>query len=137
LENAGTAVEGMVIALSWHRNEDNPSEFEQEAQRLWGEDIYLQTAMGYDATQVVIEGLKVLEQQQNNLSRQGLKQALSSPNFSAKGATGKVEFEPSGDRKLFTGIGVLVQVQPDPESETGYKYELLQQPNRDSTINND
>ncbi len=139
LENAGTAVEGMVIALSWHRNEDNPSQFEQEAQKLWGEDIYLQTAMAYDATQALIEGLKVLEQQERNFTREGLKQALSSPDFSAKGATGTVEFDSSGDRKLFNGIGVLVQVQldPDSDSETGYKYELLQQPNRDSTINND
>ncbi|NEP57066.1 MAG: ABC transporter substrate-binding protein [Symploca sp. SIO2G7] len=127
LENAGTAVEGMVIAISWHSNEDNPSEFEQEAQRLWREGIYLQAAMGYDATQVLIKGLTVLEQQDNNLTRKGLKQVLSNPDFSAEGATGKVEFNSSGDRKPSPNLGVLVQVQPDPESETGgYKFELLE-----------
>jgi hypothetical protein len=33
-----------------------------------------------------------------------------------------VEFEPSGDRKLSTNVGVLVQVQPNPGSNFGYRF---------------
>ncbi|NEP15173.1 MAG: hypothetical protein F6K14_34395, partial [Symploca sp. SIO2C1] len=131
------AEEKMVIAVPWHVKINQNSDFVQGAEELWKlKDVTWRTAMAYDATQAFIEGLRSLG---GNPSRDRLRQELSRKNFSAKGAAGKVEFEPSGDRKLFTGIGVLVQVQrdPDPESETGYKYELLQQPNRDSTINND
>jgi len=124
------AAEGeMVIAVPWHVESNHDPDFLQGAEELWKlEDVTWRTATAYDATQALIEGLKNLSGSPN---RNKLQQELSRNDFSAKGATGKVEFDSSGDRKLFTGIGVLVQVQPDPDSETGYKFELLEQPSRE------
>jgi hypothetical protein len=69
----------------------------------------------------IVEGLRRIN---GNPDRQQLRQVLSSPDFSADGATGKVEFEPSGDRKVSTNVGILVQVQPNPGSDLGYRFAL-------------
>ncbi|MBW4565870.1 MAG: hypothetical protein KME32_33265 [Mojavia pulchra JT2-VF2] len=51
------------------------------------------TATSYDATLAIIAGL------QKSNTREELQKALHSPNFSVDGATGKIQFSPSGDRK--------------------------------------
>jgi ABC-type branched-subunit amino acid transport system substrate-binding protein len=48
---------------------------------------------------------------------------LSNPNFSVSGATGKIEFLPSGDRN---SQAYLLKVQPDSQS---YKFVPLLNPN--------
>lgn len=115
-------VKGMVLAVPWHRDAipDNP--FSKKAAQLWGGEVSPRTATAYDALQVVIAGLK------EGYSRKGLQKALSNPNFSASGATGKIQFSPTGDRK---GGVFLVKVQPcdptKPCSSTGYDFALVQQ----------
>jgi branched-chain amino acid transport system substrate-binding protein len=69
--------------------------------------------MAYDATQVIITGLK------RSNTRQELQKVLSSPGFSVNGATGTIKFRPSGDRD---GKSILVQVQ---SSGTGYDFVRL------------
>jgi branched-chain amino acid transport system substrate-binding protein len=114
----GELAENMVTSMYWHRNDDNPSKFERDALTLWNAKVNGRTAMGYDATTAIIEGLKRID---GNPTRQALKQVLSSPNFSAEGAAGKVEFNQDGDRRITqkndAEIGVLVQVKCDiPQS---------------------
>jgi len=106
----------LVVAVPWYIPN---SEFIRKAKTFWNGDVNWRTATAYDATQAIIEGLRRIN---GNPDRQQLRQVLSSPDFSADGATGKVEFEPSGDRKLSTNVGVLVQVQPNPGSNFGYRF---------------
>lgn len=125
LDSGENAVKGeMAIAVPWH----NPSSaFAKTAENFWNGGVNWRTAMAYDATQALAEGLRRIH---GTPDRRRLRQELSSPDFSADGATGKVEFEPSGDRKSFTNIDVLVQVQPNPNPDAKYPYRftLLKQP---------
>ncbi len=106
--------ENMVSAMYWHRNDENPSKFESDAFALWDAKINGRTAMGYDATMTIVEGLR---RTGNNPTREGLQKELSVPDFSVQGATGKVEFDENGDRRITpennAEIGVLVQVKCD------------------------
>jgi branched-chain amino acid transport system substrate-binding protein len=118
LSDAGKAAaqSELVVAVPWHSLN---SEFARKAKTLWNGEVNWRTATAYDATQAIVEGLR-----RSNASpdRQQLRQVLSSPDFSADGATGKVEFEPSGDRKVSPNVGVLVQVQPNPDSDLPYRF---------------
>ncbi|MFB2983603.1 ABC transporter substrate-binding protein [Microseira sp. BLCC-F43] len=103
----------MVLAVPWHPEAipDNP--FPKNARKYWGGDVNWRTALAYDATQAIIAGLK-----QDN-TRQGLQKTLSSSEFSANGATGKIQFLPSGDRNASS---ILVKIQPGQSSGTGYDF---------------
>ncbi|HAJ62403.1 MAG TPA: hypothetical protein DCP31_26765 [Cyanobacteria bacterium UBA8543] len=120
MDSGKVAAKGkLVVAVSWHSPN---SEFAQKAQTFWKGAVNWRTAMAYDATQAMIEGLRRIN---GSPDRQRLRQVLSKPDFSAIGATGKVEFEPSGDRKPSPNIGVLVQVQPNPNGNFLYKFARL------------
>lgn len=113
LQSGQADVNGLVLAAAWHPAAipDNP--FPSNAAKLWGGKVNWRTAMAYDATGAIIAGLR-----QNN-TRDGLQKALSNPAFSANGATGKIEFLPSGDRN---GAAILIKVQPGNLSGTGYDF---------------
>ncbi len=104
----------IVVAVPWfqNENEDNQTRFENNAQQLWNAQVNWRTAMSYDATMAIVEGLKQIGR---NPTRQGLQQVLSSQNFSAPGAAGKIEFDRNGDRQITSEkdaeIGVLVRVK--------------------------
>ncbi len=119
----GELAENMVTSMHWHRNDDNPSKFERNALALWNAKVNGRTAMGYDATTAIIEGLKSID---GNPTRQKLQQVLSSPNFFAEGAAGKVEFNQDGDRRITAKnndqIGVLVQVKCNNSTSQGCKF---------------
>ncbi|BAY20610.1 putative branched-chain amino acid transport system substrate-binding protein [Calothrix sp. NIES-2100] len=119
-------VKGMVVAVPWHRdanrNMNKGNSFADRAAKLWGGEVSPRTATAYDAMQVIVTGLK------ENKTRQGLQKVLANPNFSAMGATGKIQFTPSGDRQ---GGVFLVKIEPcDPSkpcpSGTGYDFVLVQ-----------
>jgi branched-chain amino acid transport system substrate-binding protein len=103
----------MVIAAAWHPQAipDNP--FPKNAKKYWGGDVSWRSALAYDATQAIIAGLE-----QDN-TRQGLQKTLSSSQFSANGAMGKIQFLPSGDRNASS---ILVKIQPGQSSGTGYDF---------------
>jgi branched-chain amino acid transport system substrate-binding protein len=109
----------MVIAIPWHRHN---SSLEENARELFGQvNISWRTAMAYDAAQAVITGLA------ENPTREGLRQALSRPNFRADGSTGQntIQFDPqSGDRLPEKNIGVLVNVAPSANGT--YSFQLQQ-----------
>lgn len=113
IRKKGEPAENMVIGMYWHRNDNNPSQFESDALALWNAEINGRAAMSYDATMAIAEGLRRMG---NNPTREGLKQVLSANNFSAKSVAGTVEFE-NGERRIKderendVQIGVLVQVK--------------------------
>jgi len=113
LQQGKSAVNGMVLAVTWHPKAIPGNSFAENAVKLWGGDVGWRSAAAYDATDAIITGLK------QNKTREGLQQVLSNPVFSADGATGAVQFLPSGDRK---GTAILVQVQPGGASRTGFDF---------------
>ena len=64
------------------------------ARKMWGGAGSWRTAMAYDATKAIIAGL------QSGLKRSQLQKALSTPGFSFEGATGTIQFLPSGDHNM-------------------------------------
>jgi branched-chain amino acid transport system substrate-binding protein len=113
LQQGRSAVNGMVLTVPWNPGAIPGNSFPQAARTLWGGAVNWRTATAYDATQVVIAGLK------QNQTREGLQQALSSPGFSVNGATGSIQFSQLGDRN---GGVILVKVQPGSTSNTGFDF---------------
>ncbi|CAD5939989.1 Leucine-specific-binding protein [Planktothrix tepida] len=109
-------VMGMVLAIPWHREANLQEKFTKDADRLWGADVNWRSAMAYDATKVLIAAL------QENPTRSGVQKALSSPNFSAQGASGVVKFLPTGDRNAPIQ---LVKIIRDENSRSGTGYDFV------------
>lgn len=114
---------GMVVAIPWHISASQTN-FPDTSRQLWKADVNWRTAMSYDATIALIEGLK------NNPSREGLAQTLHSQDFTAKSAaTGEVKFK-SGDRDREIQL-VKIQANPQSRSKTGYDFEPVREYSRE------
>jgi branched-chain amino acid transport system substrate-binding protein len=61
---------------------------------------------------------------EKNPTRTGVKEALSSSNFSAPGAGGAVQFLTTGDRRNSVNLVIIIPNR-DSRSHTGYHFELL------------
>jgi branched-chain amino acid transport system substrate-binding protein len=109
----GPDAEGMVVAVPWIISSNLQSPFVQSSQALWGGDVNWRTAMAYDATAVLIEGLR------QTPTREGLQQALSDPGFEVEGATGMVRFLSSGDRNQPMQLTVIA-----PGTRSGYGFDF-------------
>ncbi len=118
LETWGKQAEGMVVAIPWNIDSKPNSNFEQnfvqDSKSLWKAPVSWRTATSYDATKAIIAALKI------NPTRNGLQQTLHDSSFSVNGATGKIQFLPSGDRK--DNPTFLVKVQQKPGTD---KYEFV------------
>lgn len=111
---AGKAnVNGLVLPVPWHPTAIPGNSFPQNAVKLWGGNVNWRSATAYDATIAIAKGL------QQSPTRNQLQQTLRSSNFSANGATGKIEFLPSGDRNA---TAILVKIQPSTQSPAGYDF---------------
>jgi branched-chain amino acid transport system substrate-binding protein len=118
----GQDIEGMVVAVPWNPTAGIGKSFAMDATKLWGKNVdwrtgnlTWRTAMAYDATQAIIQGIKTWEQEQGKPPREWLTNKLASKNFSVNGVTGKVSFE--GDRN---GEVSLLQLKPINITVTGY-----------------
>ncbi|MDZ8050116.1 MAG: ABC transporter substrate-binding protein [Aulosira sp. ZfuVER01] len=106
-------VNGLVLPVIWHPQAIPGNPFPQNAVKLWGGNVNWRTATAYDATMAIAKGLK------QGSTRNDLQKVLHSSGFSVNGATGKIQFLPSGDR---SGAAILVKVQPSSKSATGYDF---------------
>ncbi|MDP8964097.1 MAG: ABC transporter substrate-binding protein [Cyanobacteriota bacterium] len=113
LQQGQAAVNGMVLAVAWHPTAIPGNPFAENAVKLWGGAVNWRSATAYDAAEAIIAGLK------RNNTREGLQQVLSTPGFSANGATGSVQFLPTGDRN---GTAILLQIKPGQGSNTGFDF---------------
>jgi branched-chain amino acid transport system substrate-binding protein len=111
-------VNGSIVAVPWHSNAIVNNPFSNNAKKLWGGEVNWRTALAYDATQAIITALK----QSNSIERSEIQKNLADPNFSADGATGKIQFLSSGDRK---GAAILVRVKAGANSGTGFDFQPL------------
>jgi len=113
LELGQRDINGMVLTVPWHPEAIANNSFPTKARQLWGGNVNWRSATTYDAMQVIITGL------QQNQTRAGLQQIISSSDFSALGATGKIQFQPSGDRN---NSAILIKIQQGKTSGTGYDF---------------
>ena len=113
LQQGQVDTNGMMLPVVWHPAAIPGNSFADNATKFWGGSGSWRTAMAYDATKVVLTGLK------SGLSREQLQKALSNSGFSVTGATGPIQFLPSGDRN---GSAILVKVKPGQTSGTGYDF---------------
>ena len=123
LEQGKTDANGMVLSVAWYSELVSDKAFAEGVKTLWGGAVGWRTAMAYDAAKAIEIGLK------SGASRQQLQKNLANPDFAFKGATGTVQFLPSGDRNL---KGVLVKVQSGGRYGVGYDFVLM--PTDDTTI---
>lgn len=89
----------LIIATHWHRSSDNNlSLLEKKSLKLWGTTkINFASAMTYDATQALVEGLR---RSGNHPTRKRLYEELSKPDFVVEGARTKVRFNKNHDRLI-------------------------------------
>ena len=87
--------EKLVTSSSWHPLTAPNRTFADNARKLWGGNVNHRTALTYDATRTLITAIEMQQQP----SREGMQHTIASQNFSAKGATGTIEFDAKGDRK--------------------------------------
>lgn len=113
---SGKDFNNLVIPVFWYPNSTSDT-FAKKAKEVWGGNINWRTAMAYDATELIISGLKLSQ------TREGLQKELSNPSFSFEGATGTIEFQQWGDRK--DGKAFLVKVKQNNTSGTGYNFTPL------------
>ncbi|MEG4318838.1 MULTISPECIES: ABC transporter substrate-binding protein [unclassified Microcoleus] len=92
---AGKAVEGLVIAVPWFRDEPNSKKFAKAAEKIWEGRVSWTTATSYDATQAFIKALSV----SNNLSRQTVLENLKSINLTANETSGNPLRFKDGERQ--------------------------------------
>ncbi|MDZ7967509.1 MAG: ABC transporter substrate-binding protein [Nostoc sp. DedSLP03] len=88
----GRGINGLIISAPWYPAAFPNNIFPQKAQKVWGATVNWRTATAYDATLAIIAGL------QRTNRRDELQKVLHSSSFSIDGATGKIQFLPSGDR---------------------------------------
>ena len=110
-------IKGIVLPTAWHPDATDGSQYNRNAQELWGMEGNWRTATAYDATKTLLEGITSAK------DRRGLQQALINPGFSVSGALGEINFKPSGDRLI---DGTLVKVRAGKFSGTGYDFKPLE-----------
>lgn len=117
---------GLILPANWHPQGNFNQKFTQAIQKRWSNRVSWRAATSYDAAIAIITGLQTTNLNQTNpqktMIRQQLQQALRKPDFSAPGATGTIQFLPSGDRDNQKNL--LLQIQPDPKSPSGFNFAL-------------
>ncbi|MEG3971092.1 ABC transporter substrate-binding protein [Microcoleus sp. T2B6] len=113
----GNAVEGLVLAVPWFRDEPNSKDFAKKAKEMWRGEISWRTATSYDATQAFIKALSW----PNNPSRQTVLENLKSPDFSQDENSGNSLKFMDGERQ--EQKPALVKVVRD--SSGNLKFELV------------
>lgn len=105
----------LTATVPWNLVGNENSPFAESARALWRADVSWRTATSYDATQALIEAIKLSD------NRSGIKTELLSPTFEAKGVAGNIRFQGNtGDRD---GSPQLVTVG---QSGSGYSFVLVQ-----------
>jgi branched-chain amino acid transport system substrate-binding protein len=115
LQNGKNDVNNLIVVTPWHPNISSRNSFPSNAKQLWGGPVNWRTAMAYDATMVIAQGLR------QKATREGVQTFLRAGG-SIQGTTGKVNFLESGDRGTYDLR--LIKVQPS-SNEAGYEFVLL------------
>ena len=106
---------GMVVPSPWLPDVKPNSHFSQTAMKYWGSKVNFRTAMAYDATAAIIQGLHWSD------TRSKLRSVLTQANFSVDGATREFYFE-HGDRYGPVQLAYIQQSEPNSDQ---YQFALL------------
>ena len=91
----GKAVEGLVLAVPWFRDQKNSKTFAAQAKERWEGNVSWRTASSYDATQALIKALPVAQKP----SRDAVLTNLKSINLAANETSGTPLRFVNGERK--------------------------------------
>ncbi|MEG4166055.1 MULTISPECIES: ABC transporter substrate-binding protein [unclassified Microcoleus] len=91
----GKAVEGLVLAVPWFRDQKNSKTFAAEAKERWKGNVSWRTATSYDATQALIKALPVAQKP----SRDAVLKNLKSINLTANETSGSPLRFVNGERQ--------------------------------------
>jgi len=119
LKAAGNELKGTVISTPWHPLASPNRSFPQVAANLWRANVNWRTALSYDAVQVLRVAISKINPKAGKQARVSLAQELAKSGFEAKGATGNIQFLPSGDRNSSV---LLLQVKSGNSSGTGFDF---------------
>jgi branched-chain amino acid transport system substrate-binding protein len=121
LQDAGKSLNGMVISTPWHPKSSSDPLFPETSEKLWGAKVNWRTALSYDTVQVLRSAISIglITPKSGTQGRANLAKILAKSTFEANGATGKVQFLPSGDRNSRV---ILLQVMPGNSSGTGFDF---------------
>ena len=114
IQTGQKAVANMVLSTPWLPDTIPNSDFSEATMEFWGGKVNWRTAMAYDATQAIIQGLKQSD------TRSELQAILTNPDFSVNGATGRFRFE-QGDRVGKVQLAYIAKLDPDSD-----RYQFLQ-----------
>jgi len=117
LRQGGASVKDMVLVTPWHPDAFPGNPFPSEAQRYWKAQVNWRTAMAYDATKVIIEGLR----QSNSNNRQALRDKLHE--IQVCGATDKISFNSTGTRNETPVF--ITKVVENKKFDTSYEFEIV------------
>lgn len=112
IKTGQAAVADMVLTVPWLPEIDSAREFNHNASQLWGGKVNWRTAMSYDATQAIIQGLQQAD------TPQQLQAVLTNPDFAVDGSTGFFQFR-EGDR---LGQVLLAYIGKSPQNSSGYRF---------------
>ena len=117
LRQGGAFVKDMVLVTPWHPDAFPENPFPSDAKKLWKAQVNWRTAMAYDATKVIIEGLR----QSNSNNRQSLRDKLHE--IQVCGATDKISFNSTGARNETPVF--LIKVVENNGASTHHEFELV------------
>ena len=114
----------LIFSVGWHHLNSPNQAFPQQVRLLWGENGNTRTASAYDAARALIKALEM----QPKPSRAGIQKTISSPDFSAEGATGTILFNSptNGDRK--NPPSDLVHIVECPKEQFGLAFVPVKYP---------
>ena len=115
IEQGKNDVVGMVLPSPWIPKTDFDSDFSQTAIDYWGGKVNWRTAMAYDATKAIIQGLKYSH------TRSELQSTMTQPDFKVNGATGVIRFNQS-DR---LGQAELAYIKKSGKNSEQYQFAPL------------
>ena len=117
IERGREAVAGMVLSVPWLPGTIFNSSFSQTGEELWGGKVNWRTAMAYDATKAIAQGLE------SSSSRAELQSVMTQPDFWIDGATGRFRFQ-QGDRLGEVQLASIVKSGQDTDEYEFIKLDL-------------
>lgn len=126
LQDGGSAVEGLVIAVPWFSTEK--SEYAVKAKERWEGQVNWVTAMSFDATQAFCYAIS----SSPSMSRSEILRSLRSVSLPASDTSGmRFSFDSAGDATRLPVLVKVVNALEDPEidtpANTNYGFKLIKQ----------
>ncbi|NEQ74800.1 MAG: ABC transporter substrate-binding protein [Okeania sp. SIO2C9] len=109
LNKGKQAIQGLILAVPWHKKLPTAKPFVDGAKSIWGGEVSWRTATSYDATKAFIYALS---NSGNNPTRSKVLEKLKEVNLPANETSGQnLRFSPEGERE---GEAFLVEVVESP-----------------------